>query len=39
MVCLLLSRCRERTRCDWILAAGIDLWVTAAWIATLIWWL
>jgi hypothetical protein len=38
MVTLLLLSCRERTRCDWILAAGIDL-LTAAWIATLIWWL
>ena len=38
MVSFLLSRCRERTRCDWVLAAGLDL-TTAAWIAALIWWL
>jgi len=38
MVSFLLSRCRERTRCDWILAAGLDL-ITVAWLITLIWWL
>ena len=38
MVSFLLSRCRERTACDWILAAGLDL-ITVAWLATLVWWL
>jgi len=39
MVTFLLSRCRERTRCDWILAAAIDL-ITVTWVAMLIaWWL
>ena len=38
MVSFLLSRCRERTRCDWVLAAGLDL-ITAVWLVTLVWWL
>ena len=39
MVSFLLSRCRERTRCDWILAGSLDL-LTIAWVGLLIgWWI
>ena len=39
MVSFLLSRCRERTSCDWILAASLDL-ITVAWLGVIVaWWL
>jgi hypothetical protein len=39
MVSLLLSRCRETSRCDWIIAVTVDL-LTLAWVVLLIaWWL
>ena len=39
LVCTALATFKERTRLDWVLAAGIDL-LTLAWIGVLIaWWL
>ena len=39
LVCTALTTCKERTRLDWVLAAGIDL-LTLSWVATLlVWWL
>ena len=39
MVSFLLSRCRERTAYDWILAASIDL-LTVTWFGVIVaWWL
>ena len=38
LVCTALATCKERTRLDWVLAAGIDL-ITLAWVCLLIAWL
>ena len=37
MVTFLLSRSRERTRIDWLIAAALDL-TTLAWVGLLIAW-
>jgi hypothetical protein len=38
MVTFLLSRCRERTCRDWVLAGSLDL-LTVAWVGVLVaWW-
>jgi hypothetical protein len=38
MITFMLARCQERSRCDWAIAAGLDL-ITTAWLIALIWWL
>jgi hypothetical protein len=38
LACTALATCKERTRLDWVLAAGIDL-ITLAWVCLLIAWL
>ena len=35
--CSVLATCRDRTRLDWVLAAGIDL-ITLAWVGLLLAW-